>query len=33
VTIEAVFGGHSVRRAIGSARSVWEPSGRVMSNL
>jgi hypothetical protein len=28
-----VAGGVSVRRAIGSARWVREPSGRVMSNL
>ena len=32
-TTEAVAGGTSVRRAIGSARSVCEPSGRVISNL
>ncbi len=31
--MDAVAGGTSVRRAIGSARSVCEPSGRLMSNL
>ncbi|CAM5279308.1 hypothetical protein SALBM311S_06651 [Streptomyces alboniger] len=31
--MDDVLGGTSVRRAIGSARSVFEPSGRVISNL
>ncbi len=30
---DEVAGGTSVRRASGSARSVFEPSGRVISNL
>lgn len=33
VTIEALAGGTSAYRAIGSARSVCEPSGRQTSNL
>ncbi len=32
-TTDALAGGVSVRRAIGSARRVREPSGRVISNL
>lgn len=33
VTTEAFAGGTSADRAIGSARRVWLPSGRVMSYL
>ncbi len=33
MTTDEVAGGTSVRRASGSARSVFEPSGRVISNL
>ena len=32
-TTEELAGGTSVRRASGSARIVFEPSGRVISNL
>ncbi len=33
MTTDAFAGGTSAARAIGSARSVWLPSGRVMSYL